>query len=120
MNRCPTCKDWVFQSISHRCPPAFVCQPIGDYADYGEPETVHAFDAEEAGKKFAETWDCEMEHPLMRGNELLLRVTDKDGKAVKCIVTGETVPAYYCHEVRERGEPASARRESTDAESGRG
>jgi hypothetical protein len=97
MNRCSICNEWMFTSLAHHCPPAFTCEPIGDYAGYGGDAPVHALDAEEAARKFADQWDADMEYPLMRGAELVLKVTDLSGNVTLCEVTGESVPSYYVH-----------------------
>jgi hypothetical protein len=99
MNRCSTCGEWAFASVKHRCPPAFVCVPVDDFADTSGQRTVYAYFVEDAATKFAETWDCDSEYPLMRGNTLRLRITAPDGAVALLDVTGESVPAYHARQV---------------------
>jgi hypothetical protein len=107
---CKDCGCWGFTD-THRCPPMWEIEPAWvirrrdqpDEVTWEEEElqTVSGTDEEEALEHWAERFDGEGDHTIVRGSERLVRIREKGKQEWKeYTVSGELVAQYSVREVK--------------------
>lgn len=92
--RCKHCDHWGW-SNTHACPPIWEAR-IFETKWQNDWNEVRATDAEDAAKRFAEEYDVNGEHDIVRRGceEIEVRLQGSE-KIWMVDVSAETVPAYY-------------------------
>jgi hypothetical protein len=108
LDRCPTCREFVF-SKHHKCKPAWLVAIVPsneDTPDNSDYRTYYADDEEAAAEKAADAYDCDGDYPILSQGERSPHVawvkSGHNTAPIKCSVYGEAVPAYHARKLKSR------------------
>jgi hypothetical protein len=95
LSKCPTCKEFVFDGIVHRCEPIYYFK----HENWGEEfQEIRAIDFDDAAEKFAKLYNEDGDYSLMNGDTE--EVIISDGKTEKKYkVSAEQAIEYHVEEV---------------------
>ena len=109
MSYCPTCKEWIYESGRHSCPPEWEVWREDD--DREDAKVVRARSAEAAVEARAKDWDSD-DHTLLLHEDatVVFKVAAFGSDRVRLFeVRGRMVPEYTVEEVEpEEEKPDSA------------
>lgn len=112
--RCKTCGyySWehggMLDESKHRCPPRWDVWPTDESREDGA-DCIYAQTAEDAATKWGEVEDWRSaEYQIVGGRDAKVHVASyTDESILTFLVSGETVPEYYAHDITGKEEDAT-------------
>lgn len=101
---CPRCKEYAWDD-SCRCELYQVAHDCAGDPDEQDWNDRYGRSPEDVAKRFAEWLDSNGDYRIVSGDDTEVWVRDCSNVITKWIVSGESVPTYYCNPKSDLGSP---------------